>query len=131
VAMSRNYTDAETKELIESYLLNPTLEMVTELSVRFRKTRKSIISKLSKEGVYRRKVYTSKSGDIPITKVELVSNIEESLGKKFNQLDKAPKATLNLLDKAVTQLQNDFDVLLAEYDRLNSEYTIKKDMKKI
>ena len=126
--MSRNYTEQETKDLIESYLLCPTLDMVTELSVKFRKTRKSIISKLSKEGVYKRKIYTSKSGDVPITKLELLGLIEDALGKKFPNLDKAPKSTLLLLNTSVTQLHDDFEVLLEEYGRINAKRRIQADM---
>ena len=126
--MSRNYTEHETQELIEAYLICPTLDMVTELSVKFRKTRRSIISKLSKEGVYKRKIYTSKSGDIPITKLELLNIIEESLGKKFPNLDKAPKSTLLVLRDSVTQLHDDFEVLLDEYSQVASTGRIKKDM---
>jgi len=126
--MSRNYTESETKELIESYLLSPTLDTVTELSVKFRKTRKSIISKLSKEGVYKRKIYTSKSGDIPITKLELLGMIEESLGKKFPNLDKAPKSTLLALKDSVIQLHDDFEVLLSEYENVNTKQRIQQEM---
>ena len=126
--MSRNYTDEETKELVESYLLCPTLDMVTELSVKLRKTRKSIISKLSKEGVYQRKVYTSKSGTIPITKIELLNMIEDALGKKFAGLDKAPKSTLLALRDSVVQLSTDFEVLLEEYGKVTSIQRLQADM---
>ena len=126
--MSRNYTDKETQEIIELYLCSPTLEMVRELSVKYQKTRKSIIAKLSKEGVYKRKIYTSKSGDIPITKQEIVQMVEEALGCKLPGLDKTQKTTLLRLEKSVSQLQRDFDVLLEEFDRTNSLARIQTEM---
>ncbi|MCP4443631.1 MAG: hypothetical protein GY810_32405 [Aureispira sp.] len=126
--MSRNYTEQETEEIVAAYVSRPTMDMVTELSVKYRKTRKSIIAKLSKENVYIRKVYTSKSGDIPITKQEILTSIQNALGKRFNQLDKAPKATLLALEKSVIQLQNDFEVLLEEYNTQCDANRVKNAM---
>jgi hypothetical protein len=54
------YTEKETRELIELYESNPCLEMVSRLAVRFNKPKKSIIGKLSKEGVYQKLGYRSK-----------------------------------------------------------------------
>ena len=126
--MSRNYSEKETKEIVESYLLDPSLDMVTSLSVKYRKTRKSIIAKLSKEGVYQRKVYTSKTGQVPITKLELVARVEDALGIKLPGLDKTQKTTLLALQTSVTQLQHDFDILLEEYDKVNELANIRGEM---
>ena len=114
--MSRNYTEEQTKEIIDMYQSNPTLDTVTEIAVKFRKTRKSIIAKLSKEGVYQKKVYVSKTGELPVTKAELVDSIKDVLGIDLPQLDKAPKPTLKALKESVAQLQADFDKLLEEYE---------------
>ena len=68
------------------------------------KSIKSIIGKLSREGVYRREIYKTKSGETPVTKVEIVSNIAETLGLEVDNLlglDKAPKATLKTLEKGI------------------------------
>ena len=50
------------------------------------RSKKSIIGKLSREGVYRREVYVSKTGEKPITKVEIVSHIAEGLGVEVSDL---------------------------------------------
>ena len=126
--MSRNYSEQETKEIIELYLCNPSLEMVTEISVKYRKTRKSVIAKLSKEGVYKRKVYTSKTGELPITKQEIVGIIENALGCKLPGLDKTQKTTLLSLENSVSQLQKDFDVLLDEFDKANQTSRLQQDI---
>ena len=117
--MSKNYTEADTKWMIEEYNKSPTLECVAKIAAKLRKRRKSVISKLSREGVYQKKVYLTKAGTLPIPKAELVKEIEETLGKTFFQLDKAPKNTLNELKESVVQLQCDFESLLNEFDNLS------------
>ena len=101
--MGINYTDEQTAFLVEKYQENPSMETVLLLAEKFDKTTKSIIGKLSREGVYKRAVYTSKSGEAPITKVELVSNIAENLGVAVESLvglEKSPKTTLKTLELA-------------------------------
>ena len=93
------YTASDTAKLIQLYEENPTLEMVNKLSVLFNKPKKSIIGKLSKEGVYQARGYRSKTGEIPITKLAIVRQIEDLLEDKFPGLDKAPKLTLVKLYK--------------------------------
>ena len=101
--MGINYTDEQTAFLVEKYSENPSMETVVLLAEKFDKTTKSIIGKLSREGVYKRAVYKSKSGELPITKVELVNNIAENLGIEVENLvglEKSPKATLKTLEVA-------------------------------
>jgi hypothetical protein len=101
--MGMNYTEEQTEYLVEHYKSCPSMETVQYLAEKLGKTTKSIIGKLSREGVYKRAVYKSKSGESPITKLELVSNISENLGIEVESLaglDKAPKATLKALEKA-------------------------------
>ena len=98
-----NYTDEQTEYMIEQYQAVPTMETVQYLAEELGKTTKSIIGKLSREGVYKRAVYKSKSGELPITKVELVSNIAENLGVEVESLvglEKSPKTTLKTLEVA-------------------------------
>ena len=63
----------------------------------------------SREGVYQRAIYKSKTGEAPVTKVELVTNIAENLGIEIEYLvglDKSPKAALKALEVA-TGAQSD------------------------
>lgn len=99
-----NYTEEQTNMLVNEYLDSPNPETVEELAERLGRSKKSIIGKLSREGVYRREVYVSKTGESPITKVEIVNNIAESLGVETRHLaglEKSPKAALRSLEKAV------------------------------
>jgi hypothetical protein len=98
-----NYTEEQTRYITEVYNAKPSMETVETLANELGKTNKSIIGKLSREGVYERAVYKSKSGELPVTKVEIVSNIAENLGVEVEHLaglEKSPKATLKTLELA-------------------------------
>lgn len=99
-----NYTEQETAMMVGAYLDSPCKETVENLAEELNRSTKSIIGKLSREGVYRREVYVSKTGEAPITKVEIVNNIAECLGigtENLAGLEKSPKAALKNLEKAV------------------------------
>ena len=99
-----SYTEQITKEMIEAYEDNPTRETVERLAETYDKSIKSIIGKLSREGVYRREVYKSKTGETPITKTEIVANIAGYLGiepETLAGLEKSPKTVLRKLEEAL------------------------------
>ena len=98
-----NYTSDQTKYIVAWYQESPTMTTVENLAEELGKSTKSIIGKLSREGVYQRATYKNKTGELPVTKVELVNNIAENLGIEVENLlglEKAPKATLKYLDLA-------------------------------
>lgn len=98
-----NYTERETDYIVTWYKQNPSMTTVQSLAEELGKSTKSIIGKLSREGVYERAIYKNKSGDLPITKVEIVSSIADNLGVEIESLaglEKAPKATLRTLEVA-------------------------------
>jgi len=101
-----NYTKDQTEYMIEKYKTNPSRDTVEELADAFSKSIKSIIGKLSREGVYRREVYRTKTGENPVTKVEIVSNIADALGIEIDNLaglEKAPKATLKAIERVLSE----------------------------
>jgi hypothetical protein len=88
--------------MIEVYSKNPERGTVELLAQELDKSTKSIIGKLSREGVYRRESYVTKTGEKPITKVELVASIADSLGVSVDSLEgleKTPKGVLKLLSR--------------------------------
>ena len=98
-----NYNAENTIYLVETYQANPEFKTVEYLAETMGKSTKSIIGKLSREGVYQRATYKNKTGELPVTKMELVNNIAENLGIEVENLlglEKAPKATLKYLDLA-------------------------------
>ena len=102
--MSVNYTEEQVKYMVEAYKDNPSSETVDELAEELNKSVKSIIGKLSREGVYKKTVYKTKTGENPITKKELVESIAGMLdidSIKIAGLEKAPKADLKNLVEAV------------------------------
>lgn len=101
-----NYTKEQTEQMVKEYLDAPTPETVNKLALRLQKSKKSVIGKLSKEGVYRRQVYKTKTGEDPETKLELVAQIADELDMFVEQLqglDKAPKAALKNLRNKLCQ----------------------------
>ena len=111
-----NYTEEMTKVMVQEYTNKPEPATVEMLAEKFDRSKKSIIGKLSREGVYRREVYVTKTGESPITKVEIVNNIAESLGLENTTLaglEKSPKTSLKNLEKAVaglTQIGDEYGV---------------------
>lgn len=98
--MSVNYTEEQVKEMVALYSKNPTRETVEELAEEFNKSIKSIIGKLSREGVYEKTVYKTKTGEDPITKKELVEELSELVGIEYSMisgLEKSPKIDLKRL----------------------------------
>ena len=101
-----NYTKDQTQYMIEKYKTNPSRDTVEELANEFSKSVKSVIGKLSREGVYRREVYKTKTGENPVTKVEIVANIADSLGLETDSLaglEKAPKSTLKTIERVLSE----------------------------
>ena len=89
-----NYNEEQTKHIVEAYQSNPNRETVEALAKELSKSIKSIIGKLSREGVYRREIYKTKTGELPVTKVEIVSNIADDLGLEVESLLGLEKACL-------------------------------------
>ena len=102
--MSINYTEKQVEHMIEAYTRTPTRETVEALAEDLDKSIKSIIGKLSREGVYKKTVYTTKTGESPETKKEIVENLAGLLNLEYIQvagLEKSPKSALKMLREAI------------------------------
>jgi len=102
--MAINYTEDQVNYIINEYRQNPSRETVEKLSINLDKSVKSIIGKLSREGVYQKTEYTTKTGEKPITKLELVIELAERLQlstEALAGLEKAPKTALKNLREAI------------------------------
>ena len=98
--MSVNYTEQQVQHMIEEYKNNPTRETVENLAEELNKSIKSIIGKLSREGVYQKTVYKTKTGEDPVTKKELVEELSDLVGIEYHRiagLEKSPKIDLKRL----------------------------------
>jgi len=97
-----NYTPDTVEYMKKRYIEEPTRETVDDLAEELDKSVKSIIGKLSREGVYKRTIYKTKTGETPVTKLEIVSSIVEKLSgveADFLGLEKAPKQVLKKLEE--------------------------------
>ena len=103
MANAKNYTDEMVAQMTEAYQSNPTRETVDELAETFGKTTRSIIAKLSREGVYIAQPRTTKSGEPVVAKAELVSQIEAHFDMELPTLVKAGKQDLQRLVDAISQ----------------------------
>ena len=103
MANAKNYTDEMVSEMTTQYTANPTRETVDALADQFGKTTRSIIAKLSREGVYVAQPRTTKSGEPVISKSELVSTLEAHFGIEIPTLVKAGKQDLQTLVDAISQ----------------------------
>ena len=98
--MATNYTNEQVAYMIDKYNESPTRDTVQILAEELGKSTKSIIGKLSKEGVYQKAQYVSKTGEFPITKKELVVKISDAIDgelEKLEGLEKSPKKELKYL----------------------------------
>ena len=98
--MATNYTNEQVSYMIDKYNELPTRDTVQILAEELGKSTKSIIGKLSREGVYQKAQYVSKTGEFPITKKELVVKIADAVDgelEKLEGLEKSPKKELKYL----------------------------------
>jgi len=103
MANAKNYTEEMVSEMTTAYTENPTRETVDALAEQFGKTTRSIIAKLSREGVYIAQPRTTKSGEPVISKAELVDTIANHFDIELPTLVKAGKQDLQRLVDAISQ----------------------------
>ena len=103
MANAKNYTEEMVSEMTTAYTENPTRDTVDALAQQFGKTTRSIIAKLSREGVYVAQPRTTKSGEPVVAKAELVAQIAEHFGIEVPTLVKAGKQDLQRLVDAISQ----------------------------
>lgn len=96
-----NYTDTMVNSMVGEYTANPSVETVAHLAKEFGKTKRSIIAKLVREGVYQAQERTTKSGAPIVRKADYVSRIEASIGVSVPSLTKASKSDLQRMAVAL------------------------------
>ena len=101
---SKNYTDEMVSAMVKQYEAEPTLDTVATLAQEFGKTTRSIIAKLSREGVYKAQPRTTKTGEPVVRKDELVAEIATMLGIDDSTIATVSKATKADLKNLVQRL---------------------------
>ena len=97
VNTNTNYTPKMVGTMHEVYTANPTRESVEALGKQFGKSTRSIIAKLSREGIYVPMERKTKTGEPIVRKAELVAQIEAHFEIEIPTLVKASKADLQIL----------------------------------
>ena len=96
------YTPEVTTKLVEDYQSGvSTEELAAQLDVPVR----SVIAKLSSLGVYQKKSYLNKRGEVPIKKEEYIDRLAVLLNvniDRLESLEKVNKNVLKLLEDALT-----------------------------
>src|SRR4030066_3411 len=96
-----NYTAEQTAKAVEDYKAGVSIEAI---AVAVGKTARSVIAKLSREGVYQKKAYVAKDGAVVQSKADLVTEIAAKLGvpaEQVDSLESATKAALKLVAAAL------------------------------
>lgn len=97
------YTPEITNKLIKDYTEGvPAEQIALELDV----PKRSVIAKLSSLGVYKKKEYLTKRGDIPVKKEEYVERIAVLLGVNIEILESLEKVNKNVLALIEKSLQH-------------------------
>ncbi len=94
-ATKQNYTPAQTAQLVADYENGYTVE---QLAAKLGKSTRSIVAKLSREGVYKPK--TRATGVARVKKAELVDTLAHFCGvapEVFESLEKANHEVLEIL----------------------------------
>lgn len=96
------YTPEVTTKLVADYQAGvSTEELAAQLDVPVR----SVIAKLSSLGVYQKKSYLNKRGEVPIKKEEYIDRLAVLLNvsiDRLESLEKVNKNVLKLLEDALT-----------------------------
>lgn len=98
-----NYTPEQTEKAKSDYLSGVSVESI---AASLGKTARSVIAKLSKEGVYKAKEYVSKTGEKPIKKDVHADAIGAVLKLSDGEIDSLTKANKTALVKIFTALAN-------------------------
>ena len=97
----KNYTDEMVASMTAQYEANPSRDTVDALATEMGKSVRSIIAKLSREGVYVAQPKVTKSGEPVVRKTELVLEVANHFGIEMPTLVKASKADLQKLVDAL------------------------------
>ena len=87
-----NYTPEQVQQMVEQYVLGTSVEQIAEA---MGKSVRSIVAKLSREGVYQPKTKAVQAARV--TKSQLVEQISQLVGKTSEQMESLEKANQDVL----------------------------------
>lgn len=96
------YTKEDAERLVEEYSKGVC---VADLAIEFSVPERSIIAKLSSLGVYRKKQYLNKRGEIPVKKFEYLEKLSVLINEPVELLDSLEKVNKNTLKLIIEHLE--------------------------
>jgi hypothetical protein len=97
------YTKEITDTIVQQYAQGADVKTIAQtLGVPDR----SIIAKLSSLGVYQKRVYTNKRGEVPVKKWEHIEHLATLLGVNSDQLESLEKVNKSVLVLLTKRLQD-------------------------
>ncbi len=106
------YTNEVIKMITDRYKESSTPETVTALAKELEVSDRSVIAKLSSLGIYVKKSYLNKQGEVPIPKNEYIDRIGKLLDidpSIMDSMEKVTKQCLVLMEKKIRILLEDDD----------------------
>lgn len=97
------YTKEITDRLVEQYKTGTSIE---ELAKNLEVPARSVIAKLSSLGVYQRRQYTNKRGEVPVKKSEYIERIGKLLDMNLElleSLEKVNKGVLAVIERELSR----------------------------
>jgi hypothetical protein len=98
-----NYTPEQTAKIVNDYSNGTTVETIAE---NLGKSARSIVAKLSREGVYKKKVRTTKTGETVVKKDAHADAIGAILQLPENDIESLTKANKSALKAIFEALAN-------------------------
>ena len=95
-AKTVNYTPEQTAKMVGDYQAGVTVDQIAEA---LGKSVRSVVAKLSREGVYKKKTYTTKTGEAVVKKDAWADYIGEALGLTEADTESLTKANKTALAK--------------------------------
>ena len=97
-AKTQNYTVEQTAAIVADYQAGVS---VADIAAGMGRTARSIIAKLSREGVYKAKEYTTKKGEAPVSKESMAGELMLLAGLTEAEADSMAKANKTALAKVL------------------------------
>ena len=101
MAQVKNYSEKDVSMMIETYKASPSRDTVDMLAEKLGKNARSVIAKLSREGVYVAQPRTTKTGEPVVSKAQFVTAIEAHFDIAMPTLVKSGKQDLQKLAEAL------------------------------
>ena len=98
-----NYTPEQTAAMVADYQAGLSAEMIAE---KMGKSLRSVVAKLSREKVYQKKTYATKTGEAVVKKDAVADAIGAVLGMTEPEIESLTKANKTALAKIFAALAN-------------------------